>query len=70
MLVQILAENTNGIEGTRGLKVFGIVSFGGKADNENLNQSTNRVKFKIPIEFPTTETPERYKSKSSTYNIT
>ena len=67
--ISILAENTNGIEGSTGLKVFGFVSFGGTVENANLNQSTSRVKFKIPIAFPTTETPEKYKSNDGKYAV-
>ena len=47
--VAITATETEGNEGGGGLKVAGLLSFGGNSENRVENQTISRVKYTIPL---------------------
>jgi len=64
--ILISVEDKSLNEGNAGLKVAGILNIGIGGNDEVSNQNQNRLKFSIPVAFPTTETPNEYTSKKST----
>ena len=52
--VAVIAEESSGKTGNGDIKVFSIGVGGGIANNST-NRSESRIKFRVPIVFPTTE---------------
>ncbi|MDO9186822.1 MAG: hypothetical protein Q7W13_12490 [Bacteroidia bacterium] len=61
-------EQQNG-NGKAELKVAGILNIGGGLTEQSTNQNQNRIKFNIPVAFPTSDTPEKYKSSKGQYSV-
>lgn len=60
--ILVAAEDGDDVKGGAGLKVAGVISIGGDVNESSKNQTSNKIKFTIPVAFPTNETPEQYKS--------
>ena len=67
--ILVSIEEQQNDNGKAELKVAGIFNIGGGLSDQNINQNQNRIKFNIPVAFPTSETPEKYKSKSGQYTF-
>lgn len=50
-------------DGKAGINVGSLLNVGGGVSTESSNQNQNRIKFNIPIAFPTAETPKEYTKK-------
>lgn len=61
--ISIGIEKINKEGGGGKLTVANLISIGMDATQENQNLSQNKIKFKIPIAFPSMETPTKYKRK-------
>lgn len=57
-------EEDEGIKGSAGLKVQGFLSIGGDKNESSKEQKSNKLRFTIPVAFPTTETPTKYKKRN------
>lgn len=51
--VAINAQKSKALEGGGGIEILSVLKLGGKSSNENLNSSTNRIKFTLPLALPT-----------------
>jgi hypothetical protein len=67
--ILVIAEEDAASIGGGGLKVAGVLSFGGDISETSKNQQSNRIKFSVPVAFPTTPTPVEYKSKKGQYHF-
>lgn len=67
--IVIAAEEGEGAKGEAGLKVAGVISIGGDLSESSKQQQANKIKFTLPVAFPTNETPEKYKSNKGKYAI-
>ena len=56
--ILVAVEEGEGANGGAGLKVAGLLSIGGDLSQSNKNQQSNRIKFIIPVAFPTNKTPD------------
>lgn len=63
--ILVSVEDDSGSEGGAGLTVGGLLSIGGKVNEASSQQHANKIKFTIPVAFPTTDTPEEYKSRDN-----
>lgn len=62
--ILISIDDKNGTAGGGKLTVLDIVKLGMDANNEHRVTNTNKLRFKIPVAFPTTDTPIKYLPKS------
>ena len=67
--ILVAAEEGEGAKGGAGLKVAGVISIGGDLNESSKQQQANKIKFTLPVAFPTSETPEKYKSNKGEYAI-
>lgn len=67
--ILVAAEEGEGANGGAGLKVAGIISIGGDLSESSKHHQANKIKFTLPVAFPTNETPEKYKSNKGKYAI-
>ena len=67
--ILVAAEEGEGAKGGAGLKVAGVFSIGGDLSESSKQQLANKIKFTLPVAFPTNETPEKYKSKKVKFAI-
>ncbi|CAN5315140.1 hypothetical protein BH09BAC5_BH09BAC5_07620 [soil metagenome] len=67
--ILVAVEEGEGAKGGAGLNVAGLISIGGELSESNKNQQSNRIKFIIPVAFPTNKTPDEYKSNKGNYSI-
>lgn len=63
ILVSIDEKNTEGGDGK--LTVLNFASIGLNSINETNVSNSNKLKFKIPVAFPTTKTPDEYRPKGT-----
>jgi hypothetical protein len=63
ILVSIDEKNTEGGDGK--LTVLNFASLGLNSINETNVSNSNKLKFKIPVAFPTTKTPDEYRPKGT-----
>lgn len=47
-------------DGKAGINIIPLLNIGGGLSAESTTQNQQRIKFKIPIAFPTSETPDNY----------
>jgi hypothetical protein len=67
--ILVAAEEGEGAKGGAALKVAGIISISGDMNESSKQQNSNKIKFTIPVAFPTIKTPEEYKSNKGQYVI-
>jgi hypothetical protein len=67
--ILVAAEEGEGAKGGAGLKVAGVISIGGDLSESSKQQQANKIKFTLPVAFPTNETPENYRSNKGKYAI-
>jgi hypothetical protein len=66
--ILVAVEESEAAKGGAGLKVAGLIAVGGDLSESNKNQQSNRIKFIIPVAFPSNKTPEEYKSNKGKYS--
>lgn len=57
--IAVAASSGNIAGGGAGVKVLGIMSFGGKLEDKTTNATASRLKFSIPVSFPTIAKAEK-----------
>ncbi len=57
--IAVAASSGNITGGGAGVKVLGIMSFGGKLEDKTTNTTASRLKFSIPVSFPTIAKAEK-----------
>lgn len=67
--ILVAAEEGEGAKGGASLKVAGIISIGGDLNETSKQQNSNKIRFTIPVAFPTNKTPDNYKSNKGKYTI-
>jgi hypothetical protein len=65
--VNVSIDEKSNTEGGAKIKVFGFVQVGGQGGIESTSNIIHKLKFKIPIAFPTTQIPDRHKSAESSF---
>ena len=67
--VNVSVDEETNVGGGAKIKVFGVGQIGGDAGAKSSSSVVNKLKFKVPVSFPTTPTPEQYKSNKGNYTI-
>jgi hypothetical protein len=65
--ILVNADEKSSDAGGGKLTVLNIASIGLDSKTEQSVTNSNRLKFKIPVAFPTTRTPDEYKPKGSSF---
>ena len=63
--ILISIDDKKGTSSGAKLTVFNIANIGAKVKMEYIASNTNRLKFTLPVAFPTMKTPDSYQPKKS-----